>query len=224
MNQTENGFHSNEAALTYWIKRLSASFRFRIVYHYRKKNQRKLIRKDFTIISNNCWGGVISEKYGLRKNSPTVGLLINGDDYIKFCGNLKYYLSQKLVFFPLEQSKYAADFHDMSFPAAKLDDIEVYFMHYADEQTAAEKWYRRCERVNWDFLIYKISEREAFSEQDMEHVAALPLEQRIIIGEKKYTPDTVVIPGIHTCSGSEEDIVADIFDEAEYLNSIAKGL
>lgn len=29
---------------------------------------------DFTIISNNCWGGMVYESYNLPKQSPTVGL------------------------------------------------------------------------------------------------------------------------------------------------------
>ena len=36
---------------------------------------------------------------------------------------------------------------------AMLDDIEIYFMHYKTEALAAEKWYRRCERINWDNII-----------------------------------------------------------------------
>ena len=31
---------------------------------------KKLKNKDFTIISNNCWGGMIYEVYGLQKTSP----------------------------------------------------------------------------------------------------------------------------------------------------------
>lgn len=37
-----------------------------------KFRQRKLNSTDFTIISNNCWGGVVYEYYNIQKNSPTV--------------------------------------------------------------------------------------------------------------------------------------------------------
>lgn len=50
-------------------------------------------------------------------------------------------------------------------------------MHYLSEEVAAVKWYRRCERINWNLLIYKLSEREDFTKQDMKEFAALPLEK-----------------------------------------------
>lgn len=42
---------------------------------YRKK---KLINSNFSIISNNCWGGMVYESYNLPKQSPTVGLFFHG--------------------------------------------------------------------------------------------------------------------------------------------------
>ena len=39
---------------------------------------------DFTIISNNCWGGMVYESYNLPKQSPTVGLFFMASDYILF--------------------------------------------------------------------------------------------------------------------------------------------
>ena len=53
-------------------------FRLKVSKYWRKwfsdARQKKLIGRDFTIISNNCWGGMIYESYNLPKNSPTVGL------------------------------------------------------------------------------------------------------------------------------------------------------
>ena len=45
---------------------------------------KQLKQTDFTIISNNCWGGMIYESYGLSKQSPTVGMFFMAPDYIKF--------------------------------------------------------------------------------------------------------------------------------------------
>ncbi len=55
---------------------------------------------DFTIISQNCWGGVTYEWYGLEKKSPTAGLWMFSDDYLKFISNLRYYLSLEIEMLP----------------------------------------------------------------------------------------------------------------------------
>lgn len=60
---------------------------------YRKK---KLKSTDFTIISNNCWGGMIYESYNLPKESPTVGMFFIAKDYIEFLSDIKGYVNGKL--------------------------------------------------------------------------------------------------------------------------------
>jgi uncharacterized protein (DUF1919 family) len=41
-----------------------------------------LVEKDFTIISDNCWGGFAYKYFGLKYTSPFVGLVIFPSDYI----------------------------------------------------------------------------------------------------------------------------------------------
>ena len=50
--------------------------------------KRKLNKEKFTIISNNCWGGMVYESVNLIKQSPTVGLYILPTDYLKFISNI----------------------------------------------------------------------------------------------------------------------------------------
>jgi uncharacterized protein (DUF1919 family) len=69
--------------------------------NYRRK---KLKNTDFTIISNNCWGGMIYESYNLPKGSPTIGMFIMAEDYLRFLTHLKEYLSAKLTFIRPEES------------------------------------------------------------------------------------------------------------------------
>lgn len=64
--------------------------------NYRKK---QLKYTDFTIISNNCWGGMIYESYNLPKESPTVGMFFMAKDYIEFLSDLRGYINGKLTFF-----------------------------------------------------------------------------------------------------------------------------
>lgn len=189
-------------------------------YALKTKNRFRLKNCDFTIISNNCWGGLISQKYGLPYRSPTCGLLIMGEDYIKFCSDLKYYLSQRLEFINFADGKYSEVIKHKPFPVAKLGDIEVYFMHYPTEEEAAEKWYRRAKRINWDCIIYKISERETFTPEIMQKFVELPLENKLVFASKKYTEDTVVIDGIDAYIGDETPLIEKYFDDAKYLNKV----
>ena len=205
------------------IARVKSSIRNRLtIKHSQYENRRRLSNRDFSIISNNCWGSFISQKYGLPYRSPTCGLLILGNDYVKFCADLKHYLEQKLKFIPMEKAKYYEIYKEHPFPVALCDDIEIYFMHYPTEEEAAEKWYRRSKRVNWNNIVYKISERENFSEGDMYAFSKLPHKNKIIIGSKQYDEQTIVIEGIHEFYGSEEDLVAQYFDEAAYFNNMIR--
>ena len=54
-------------------------------------NRRRQMLKstDFTIISNNCWGGHVYRRYGLPYASPTVGMYFFPDEYLKFIRNIK---------------------------------------------------------------------------------------------------------------------------------------
>ncbi len=85
-------------------------FRLKVSKYWRKgfaqARQKKLLGKDFTIISNNCWGGMIYESYNLPKNSPTVGLFFFAEDYICFLKDLKGFVTAHLKFIRPEDSKW----------------------------------------------------------------------------------------------------------------------
>ena len=104
--------------------------------------QKKINKKNFTIISNNCWGGMVYESVNLIKQSPTIGLYMLPTDYLKFVSNIKWYLKQKLNFIDPNQSKNREyilntikDKKFGTYPVAKLADIEIYFMHYTSEKS-----------------------------------------------------------------------------------------
>lgn len=125
-----------------------------------KKKQKKLNNTDFTIISNNCWGGLTYEEFGLPKNSPTIGCYFFSDDYIKFLGNFDYYITQDLQFITPEQSKnhkWILENGNEDCPIGVLDDVEIIFVHYYSRELAYDKWTRRVKRINRDNMIFKFS-------------------------------------------------------------------
>lgn len=109
-----------------------------------------LINRDFSIISNNCWGGFQYDKFHLPYKTPTVGLFIPPKDYLKFLHELNYYLSQDLIQVSFANSKHK----DMilrkvekgwlnnpdDLIIGRLDDVEIFFLHYDTFHDAEKKW------------------------------------------------------------------------------------
>lgn len=114
---------------------------------------------DFSIISNNCTGGYVYQYFGIRYKTPTEGLFMSTDDYIKLISRPKYYFSQRLNFVePSTTDHYRSE--NFVFPAATIDDITVYFRHCTTREEAEEKWRRRSSRINYDKLIFLLTESE----------------------------------------------------------------
>ncbi len=155
---------------------------------YRRK---RLNKSEFTIISNNCWGGMVYESYGLKKQSPTVGLFFMAKDYIRFVSNLEMYINCELKFISREQSKWSNEMETFNIPSyvpigVLNDDVEIIFLHYHSEQEAYDKWKRRCARVNWDKLLIKFNDQNGCDEEDIKAFDALPFKNKICFTVKAY--------------------------------------
>lgn len=182
-------------------------------------NKNKLKNRKFTIISNNCWGGFVYQKYGLRYLTPTVGLLIFGEDYVKFCSDLRYYSNQDLRFIPFESAKYFSLVKgEKAYPVALLDDVEIHFMHYDSEKEAREKWKRRCRRIEWNRIIYKISERKGFSEDVINDFINTSIEKKLVFTSSHFEK-AIYVPGLKNIDGDETAYISKYFNELEYLNN-----
>ena len=119
--------------------------------------------KDFTIICNNCLAGVFYNDLGLKFRSPTINLFMYPSDFVNFCLNLKYYINVELTEVLLLQEKY-------NYPVGKLEDIEIYFMHYKSFQEAKQCWnIRKRKRINFDNLFVIMVDRDNCSAKDIEN-------------------------------------------------------
>ena len=102
---------------------------------YRKLMRFRFKKKNFSIISNDCWGGSVYLDLGLTYSSPTVNLFIYSSCYIKFIKDLERYISLDLEF--VDKSKYdVSNEHRKTknkyYPIGILDDIEIHFLHSKD--------------------------------------------------------------------------------------------
>lgn len=168
--------------------------------------RRKAINNtDFTIISNNCWGGVVYESYNLEKKTPTVGMYFAPEDYLRFIANLEYYINECDIQFVAPDKAtnkilYMQDNTFGKYPIAKLDNVEIAMLHYRSEEEAAAKWKRRCSRICWDNLIIKMNDQNGCTLVDMEAFLKTPIrcKRKLFFTTKKEWKkehaETIYIP------------------------------
>ena len=160
----------------------------------------KKIPDTITIFSNDCWGGECYKFLDRKYAYPFVGTYLMAPCYLKFLQNPKHYLNQELIFFEIskydEVEKARSDFR-YRFPVGILDDIEVQFMHYENEEEAKFKWYKRIERINWSaiYIKYDIS-KDLAKLEDIEIIDTLQFQHKIVIGKdftKSYSSNYLKI-------------------------------
>jgi len=158
---------------------------------FAKQRKKQLKNTDFTIISNNCWGGMVYESYDLPKESPTTGLFFMASDYIKFLSDIKGYLAKELTFIDPKASKHwdflKSDKRFGSYPIGVLGDIGIMFLHYHSEKEASEKWKRRIQRIKWDKLIVKFNDQNGCTVDDVKAYAKLPYKNKLFFTIKDWS-------------------------------------
>lgn len=216
-------------------KLLNAIIKVKYAIEQHKKRKR-LKYKDLCVISNNCWAGTaIYQPFGLRYNTPTVGLFIMDEDYICFLEQLDYFLQQPLQFIQPEQSKYYNKISQngtqkVTYPIGMLDNqVEIHFLHYHSVKEASEKWLRRIKRINHQRLILKMSLRDEGYEMSeiITRFEALPFPNKICfspIPAANNSKSIIHVPeltNLNLVGGDETEITLAHFNLLSYLNSIS---
>ena len=155
-----------------------------------KARAKELEAEGFTIISNNCWGGTIYESYGMRKNTPTVGMFIMPSDFVRFCADLGRYLAEPLELIAPEEFKrrdaLAANDNLGTYLIGRVGDVELHMLHHQDETTARRKWESRVNRADHDRLIFKLNDQNGATEADLLAFDALSLEHKLVFAAKEH--------------------------------------
>ena len=132
------------------IKKILKEIRLRINKFGSSYRRKKLKIKNLTIISNNCWAGIVSQYLGIKYYTPTIGLYFFSEEYIKFLERFDYYIKQKLEIIDTKDSKYYDEMIKKNHKNAivgKLDDVEIVFLHMKTGKEAIEKWNKRVKRI-----------------------------------------------------------------------------
>ncbi len=163
----------------------SAFFRRVLLYARRKtgerffrENKNAAIRRTlgdapFSLFSNNCMGGVFYHDAGRQFNSPTINMAIDGEDFIKFLERPRYYAGiEDFVF---------VHYPDLAYPVARLDDIEIRFVHYHSQEECMEKWISRSSRIDWDNIFIVGTDRDGLYKPELlERFNKLPYKNKLL--------------------------------------------
>ena len=165
------------------IEKIRLKIRKKYMTKTSKKRKGKINSFDFTIISNNCWGGFIYQSYALQYSSPTIGLFIMATDYIKFVKEFEKYINFELLEINNNDSKwYELLKNNQSFgkyPIGKIGDIEIHFLHYKSFSEAKEKWNRRKNRINYNRIIFKFSDMNGCSRKNIQDFQKIKRKNKI---------------------------------------------
>lgn len=187
-----------------------------------------LKNRDYSIISNNCWGGIKTRNYGLPYRFPTCGTFFFAKEYLKFLSDLKGHLAAELLPLSVSESRYA----DILYPKygdalvlGRVLDAEIVFLHYDSFAEAKEKWDRRKTRVNFDNLLVKFNDQNGFQPEDYDTFAALPFEHKIFFTahrELRGKPYTVYFDRYEKQGYVVDDIKPSnrYFNLKKYLNGM----
>lgn len=149
--------------------------------HYQKQRRKHLVNPDPTIISSDCFGGLVYHALGLPFRSPTVNLYFLHDEFPVFVQHLMEYLAAELV---------RVDDPSVSFPVGELEyggrKIRVHFMHYSTFDEAKAKWDERKQRVDLS-NIYIVQTVPAATEEQIRAFDALPYRNKMLITGKNLT-------------------------------------
>lgn len=125
-----------------------------------------------SIISNHCWGGYTYHSLGLQFLSPFINLFLDADSYIKLLSDFEYYMNLPLQHI---RDEYEANLK-RNYPVVGLEDVTIYFNHYAAFDDAVAIWNKRKGRINQDNLLVEMTISHP---EDIEKFAALPFEHKV---------------------------------------------
>lgn len=167
--------------------------------------QRRLKRKPYVIISNNCWGYELYQSTGREYNTPFIGLFLFPDCYLRLLENFETCIAQELQF--KAQSKYYAQ--KKHYPIGVLgDDIEIHFLHYTSEAEARNKWSRRIERMQQARaagaeLYIKLCDAENCGQAELARFHALPFSHKLSLGVQPFQhPNHLHVPFLRNKAGT----------------------
>lgn len=114
----------------------------------------ELISNPVTILSDDCWGGLVYNYLGLKFSTPLINTYWNRGEYSRFIQNPRFYLQTELTMVKEGDLKLG------EIPIGKLGDeenfVQIEFVHNTNFEEAKGQWDRRKKRINFNNIIVKM--------------------------------------------------------------------
>lgn len=151
-----------------------------------------LIKKsNVSIVSNNCWGGVLYNTLGMECISPFKNVSFSSDDYIKVLSDLKHYLNID----PVWTGKKEMDKNkNKEVPMLELDDVFIKCNHDPDAETAIQNWKRRRKKFNWNNILVEMYAEDINVEREFYRVSNLYEKKICFVPYKSEERNSVSLP------------------------------
>ena len=143
-----------------------------------KKLRKKLTAERFSLICQNCIGGVFYHEMGMQFLSPTINLFIREPDFIRFVSRLEDYLKEELVMSWEEE-----------YPVGILRDVRIDFMHYDTCTQAKVDWERRKSRILKNRIVVMATDRNGFDGECFEQWKCLPYKKILFTANPAYAKE-----------------------------------
>lgn len=143
-----------------------------------KKLRKKLTAERFSLICQNCIGGVFYHEMGMQFLSPTINLFIREPDFIRFVSSLEDYLKEELVMSWEEE-----------YPVGILRDVRIDFMHYDTCTQAKTDWERRKCRILKNRIVVMATDRNGFDGRCFEQWKRLPYKKILFTANPAYAKE-----------------------------------
>lgn len=157
---------------------------------FRSKNTVRINRKqfqngEFSVIAQNCIGGVLCHDMGIPFLTPTVNLFFSATDFLRFVENLESCLS-------VEPELHWGE----EYPVGRIGELEIHYMHYHTCAQAKEDWERRKKRVDLNKILVLTTDRDGFDMAAFERWKKLPYPKVLFTAKKEFAdhPDSVYFP------------------------------
>lgn len=163
------------------ILKLIDRWQLRVKQRYLNSNLSKLRVTDFTVVSSNCWGGILYQDLGLKYQSPFVNQYMHAPCFLKLVRQFSQYMKMDLSV--STKSKYFTE--PTSYPVGNLDDIEIHFIHYTLDEDVTGKWNERRARMHPEKLLFVLCERDGCTASDLKELDELPVN-KLMFTARKY--------------------------------------